>query len=408
MNKKYLHCEHISEKLLNEIRTEKNVILYNYAEPYSLYPYLNKGGYHKRDSRALFYHLLKEFDDTFDITFVGADIHLKQNYERLKQVVDSSLNLKIVLFPWFFVHEYFFPGEIDSYFLKDDIQLPIEYNAIFLSGGKRICRYHIMSELSKYDNFIFSNLGYLDETDKTAHREVLEYELLDDHFSISYFDYRLHEENTVLTSGDESSLIYLFNFNNFNSTKKIYFKPDLKKLKNPSHVALNNSSKTKFSMSELEKEYQTYPWYWYNIVADEYLKSAVNFVCETQTDIATHITEKTIKNFFYKKPFLTFASKNYYKFLTDHNFVLYDELFDYSFDEIDQYGKRLKAYIAECERILQMDLKELTSIINTFKDKLNHNYKVCDDISYKVFGGLDGDKYQIFQDEVENYVNKLD
>ena len=107
MNKKYLHCEHISEKLLNEIRTEKNVILYNYAEPYSLYPYLNKGGYHKRDSRALFYHLLKEFDDTFDITFVGADIHLKQNYERLKQVVDSSLNLKIVLFPWFFVHEYF-------------------------------------------------------------------------------------------------------------------------------------------------------------------------------------------------------------------------------------------------------------------------------------------------------------
>ena len=39
------------------------------------------------------------------------------------------------------------PGD----FLKDDIQIPVEYNAIFLSGGKRICRYHIMSELSKND-----------------------------------------------------------------------------------------------------------------------------------------------------------------------------------------------------------------------------------------------------------------
>ena len=405
---KFLKCDNISKKLLDEIRTEKNVILYNYAEPYSLFPYLNNGGYHKRDSRALFYHLFKEFDDTHNITVVGADIHLKQNYERVKQVVDSSLNLKIVSFPWFFVHEYFFPGEIGSYFLKDNIQLPIEYNAIFLSGGKRFCRYHIISELSKYNNFIFSNLGYLEENNEKIHREILEYELLDDHFSISYFDYRSHTHNNILTSGDDEALIYLFNFNKYNSSKKIYFKPDLKKLKNPSQVALNNSSKTKFSMSELEKEYQTYPWYLYNIVCDEYLKSAVNFVCETQTDIATHITEKTIKNFFYKKPFLNFASKNYYKFLTDHGFVLYDELFDYSFDEIDQYGKRLKAYIAECERILQMDLKELTSIITTFKDKLNHNYKVCDDISYKVFKGLDDDKYQIFQDRIENYVSTLD
>lgn len=51
---KFLKCDNISKKLLDEIRTEKNVILYNYAEPYSLFPYLNNGGYHKRDSRAPF------------------------------------------------------------------------------------------------------------------------------------------------------------------------------------------------------------------------------------------------------------------------------------------------------------------------------------------------------------------
>ena len=409
---KFLHCEHISKKILNEIRAEKTVILYNYAEPYSLFPYLNVGGYHKRNTRALFYHLLNEFDDTFNITFVGADIHLKQNYEKVKQSVKSSLNLKIVSFPWFFVYEYFFPGEIGTYILKDNVQPRIEHNAIFLSGGRRFCRDYIMSELSKYDTFIYSNLGYIDMIDQVARRKVIKYDLLDDCFNISYYDYCSHTHNTDKISGDETSLNYLFGFNNFNSSKKIYFSPDLKKLKNPARVMLNRSLNTEYSADysdvDLEKEYQTCPWYLYNIVPDEYLKSAVNFVCETQIDCATHITEKTVKNFFYKKPFLTFASKNYYKFLTDHGFVLYDELFDYSFDGIGQYGKRLKAYMIECEKILQMDLNGLMSIISTLKYKLNHNYQICSDISYKLFRGCDDDKYQVFQDEIENYVNTLD
>ena len=60
-------------------------------------------------SRAIFYHLLTEFDDTFDITYVGPDIHIKQNYEKVKKEVRySSLDLKIVSFPWFFVYEYFY------------------------------------------------------------------------------------------------------------------------------------------------------------------------------------------------------------------------------------------------------------------------------------------------------------
>ena len=62
----------------------------------------------------------------------------------------------------------------------------------------------------------------------------------------------------------------------------------------------------------------------------------------------------------------------------------------------------------ECEKILQMDLNGLMSIISTLKYKLNHNYQICSDISYKLFRGCDDDKYQVFQDEIENYVNTLD
>ena len=125
----FLHCEHISEELLDEIRIKKNVILYNYSEPYSLFPASfphnppEVCGFEVDGSRAIFYHLLTEFDDTFDITYVGPDIHLKQNYERVKKAVRySSLDLKIVSFPWFFVYEYFYFKDRDSYTLKEDIQ----------------------------------------------------------------------------------------------------------------------------------------------------------------------------------------------------------------------------------------------------------------------------------------------
>ena len=447
----FLHCEHISKELLDEIRIKKNVILYNYSEPYSLFPASfphnppEVCGFEVDGSRAIFYHLLTEFDDTFDITYVGPDIHLKQNYERVKKAVRySSLDLKIVSFPWFFVYEYFYFKDRDSYTLKEDIQFSTKYNAIFLSGGKRYCRDYIMAELSKYDNFIFSNMGYLDDdSNRKIHqispritdpyKEIFEYELLDDCLSISCYNHMSKEKETLLVAGDQSSLDSVWNFNNFNSWKKIYFKSNLNRYKNPDQVAFDNgyfSRDQQPSISQLEKTYleknipaphQLCPWYWYNIVPDEYLESAVNFVCESQTDIATHVTEKTVKNFFYKKPFLTFGCKNFYKFLTDHGFVLYDELFDYSFDEIEHYGKRLKAYIIECEKILQMDLNDLTNIINTFKDKLDHNYQICSDLTNKLyskkfehcFSTTDSadllevfqenqikDKYQILQDMV--------
>ena len=96
----FLHCEHISKELLDEIRIKKNVILYNYSEPYSLFPASfphnppEVCGFEVDGSRAIFYHLLTEFDDTFDITYVGPDIHIKQNYEKVKKEVRKKVKMK--------------------------------------------------------------------------------------------------------------------------------------------------------------------------------------------------------------------------------------------------------------------------------------------------------------------------
>ena len=122
------------------------------SDPYSLYPYLNTG-HHQKDSRSIFYHL-SQLETSCDITYIGCDIHLKTNYERIKEFL--NLNLNIVCFPWFFLYDYFTFYKIESCKLKSET-IPLKYNAIFLSGTKRLARYHIISELSVYDTFRYSN-----------------------------------------------------------------------------------------------------------------------------------------------------------------------------------------------------------------------------------------------------------
>ena len=97
------------------------------------------------------------------------------------------------------------------------------------------------------------------------------------------------------------------------------------------------------------------------------------------------MTEKTIKAFFYEKPFLVHSVKGYYEWLTSNGFVLYDELFNYSFDK-EEDMKRIKMFVDECKRILDMKLTDLIYIISTLKDKLKHNNDLCRKINNKIYG----------------------
>ena len=112
------------------------------------------------------------------------------------------------------------------------------------------------------------------------------------------------------------------------------------------------------------------------------LESAVYFACESQTVAAGIVTEKTIKGLFYKKPFLIYSVKGYHKWLKDNGFELYDELFDYSFDDRDDMN-RIQMYVKESRRILSIDLKELKKIIEQIKNKLEYNFNRCEEISKK-------------------------
>jgi hypothetical protein len=72
-----------------------------------------------------------------------------------------------------------------------------------------------------------------------------------------------------------------------------------------------------------------------------------------------------------------YAAQYFHKFLQTQGFVLFDEIFDYSFDNIpnDEYNdgkERCEAMMHETKKILNYDPNDLYKIL---KPKIDHNYK---------------------------------
>lgn len=89
------------------------------------------------------------------------------------------------------------------------------------------------------------------------------------------------------------------------------------------------------------------------------------------------VSEKTWKPILYKKVFLGFSIKGFYRWLRNEGFLLYDELIDYSFDDVDDYDKRYELFWNEVYKLSQMPLDELSTKIDGIRWKLDHNYNVA-------------------------------
>lgn len=102
----------------------------------------------------------------------------------------------------------------------------------------------------------------------------------------------------------------------------------------------------------------------------EWDTSFLNLVSETSTNV-NFITEKTWIPLLYKKPFLVQCKQNFYKTFQEMGFVLYDEIFDYSFDSIENTEERTSAMLANIKKIAD---KDLTQLYNMILPKINHNF----------------------------------
>jgi hypothetical protein len=86
-----------------------------------------------------------------------------------------------------------------------------------------------------------------------------------------------------------------------------------------------------------------------------------------------HPTEKTIRNFLLKKPFLVFSSQYFVQYLHSIGFRTFGEVIDESYDSIECPRARCDAIIQETERLCNSDLIRKNQ---SYVDEVcEHNYK---------------------------------
>ena len=104
-------------------------------------------------------------------------------------------------------------------------------------------------------------------------------------------------------------------------------------------------------------------------------QSFVQLVSES-TYKTIFVTEKTINPILCYRPFIVAAAPNFYKVLDQLGYVRYDELFDYSFDDVLDHDLRTEMIAQNIKRVTEMTPNQQLDMFNQLKPKLIHNFNV--------------------------------
>lgn len=96
-------------------------------------------------------------------------------------------------------------------------------------------------------------------------------------------------------------------------------------------------------------------------------------VCESNLD-ALFLTEKTCKPIVGKKPFVLFAKPGSHEYLKELGYKLYDDIFDYSFDSIQDDEERAEAIIQQFKVINNYSNEQLEKMYESIIDIIEYNY----------------------------------
>lgn len=143
-----------------------------------------------------------------------------------------------------------------------------------------------------------------------------------------------------------------------------------------------NSFKFKFydgSIKTMDTQFTGTFNYW--LLPDEYHESFFQVVSETNPDVQ-FITEKTISPLLLGKPFIVFGAVKTHKLLKDLGFELYDELFDYSFDNYEDIDNRVIGICENIKRITELSLDECRQYHNKIQYKIIHNRNRAIELAY--------------------------
>jgi len=114
-------------------------------------------------------------------------------------------------------------------------------------------------------------------------------------------------------------------------------------------------------------------------------KCFVDIVAETHYDPGMfHVTEKTIRSVAFFKPFLVLSCKGFYKdYLCDYyGLEMYDEIFDYSFDNAELLQDRIEGIIKNLKKLENLSPTELSNLYISLIPKLIRNKSKLIEILY--------------------------
>lgn len=122
----------------------------------------------------------------------------------------------------------------------------------------------------------------------------------------------------------------------------------------------------------------------YDLLPKEYSQSFMQVIGESIFTGPNLITEKTVVPLLFNKPFLVVASRYFHRSLIDLGFELYDEIFNYDFDNEERIEDRVEGIIKNIKHIQNIG-REIgyRHLIDRIKDKLIYNKKLSHQITVK-------------------------
>jgi hypothetical protein len=106
------------------------------------------------------------------------------------------------------------------------------------------------------------------------------------------------------------------------------------------------------------------------IIPKEFHESFFHVITEA-TCVTPFLTEKTAIPLLLKKPFMIIGSQYYNKKLIELGFKIYDELVDYSYDNVEDLHERTRLFVNNVHKIVDCNSTEM---YKTLLPKIEHNY----------------------------------
>ena len=122
----------------------------------------------------------------------------------------------------------------------------------------------------------------------------------------------------------------------------------------------------------------------FNFVIEGSYDKSINRVYSDVAGAVLHITEKTYRNFIYKKPFIILGQAGQLKFIRELGYKTFSPIIDESYDDCTDSSKRFYMVMEQMKQLCNKSIEELEKIIIELDDILEHNYKVYYDNKNKL------------------------